>query len=109
MYGFYPYGRLEECMANSTARQPKERIDVRLRADQKMYIERAASIKGLTTTDFIVQNAVEVAARTIREYESWTLERPDSERFVEALMNPPAPGAQLSAAAARYNERLVRR
>jgi uncharacterized protein (DUF1778 family) len=99
-------------MATATASRrkkagSKERIDVRLRAEQKAYIEHAANIKGLTLTDFIVQNVVENAIRTIREYETWTLERPDAELFIETLMNPPAPGAQLTAAAKRYKDRVL--
>jgi len=65
-------------IATKTAKQTRERIDVRLRREQKDFIEKAAHIKGLTVTDFIIQNAVENAQRTIREYEVWTLELPDA-------------------------------
>ncbi len=51
----------------------RERNDVRLRREQKESIEKAAHIKGLTVTDFIIQNAVENAQKTIREYEVWTV------------------------------------
>ena len=88
-------------------RQASERIDVRLRPAQKLFIEKAASIKGLTVTDFIVQLALEDAKRTIREYETWTLELPDAELFAAALMNPPTIGTQLTAAARRYKERFL--
>jgi uncharacterized protein (DUF1778 family) len=89
------------------ARQARQRIDVRLRQDQKTCIEKAAGIKGVSLTDFIIQNAVENATRTIREHETWTLERPDAELFFEALLNPPAPGARLLSAAKRYKERSL--
>lgn len=87
----------------------RERIDVRLRPDQKADIERAAHIKGLTVTDFIVQNAVTNARQTILEYETWTLERPDAEIFATALMEPAAIGPKLSQAARRYVERFGQR
>lgn len=101
-------------MATATAPMPKatrkarERIDVRLRPEQKTDIERAASIKGLTVTDFIIQNAVTNAKQTIREYESWTLERPDAEIFAAALMEPAALGPKLTQVAKRYKERFIR-
>lgn len=90
------------------ARSARERIDVRLRPEQKEEIERAASIKGLTVTDFILQNAVSHAKQTIRDYESWTLERPDAEIFAAALMEPAALGPQLAQAAERYKERFLK-
>jgi uncharacterized protein (DUF1778 family) len=87
----------------------RERIDVRLRPEQKAEIERAAYIKGLTVTDFIIQNAVATARQAIREHETWILERPDAEIFAAALMKPAKLGPQLTKVAKRYKERLVQR
>jgi uncharacterized protein (DUF1778 family) len=101
-------------MASANAPNPRrgslkvrERIDVRLRAEQKSFIERAASIKGITVTDFILQHALENAQQIIREYDTWRLERPDAELFAQALANPPAIGPQLTSAAQRYKERFL--
>jgi uncharacterized protein (DUF1778 family) len=90
------------------ATRARERIDVRLRPEQKAEIERAAHIKGLTVTDFIIQNAVANARQAIREHETWTLERPDAEIFTAALMKPAKVGPRLAGAAKRYKERFVR-
>lgn len=98
-----------EPIRKETARKARERIDVRLRPEQKSFIEKAAHIKGLTVTDFIVQTAVENAKKAIREYETWTLERPDAELFATALANPPVLGPQLTQAAKRYKERFLER
>lgn len=87
----------------------RERIDVRLRPEQKMLIEKAAHIRALTVTDFIVQNAVESAKHAIREHETWTLERPDAELFAAALTRIPKLGPQLTQAAKRYKERFLQR
>lgn len=86
-----------------------DRIDIRLRPDQKSEIERAARIAGLTMTDFIVQNAVTHARHTIREYETWTLERPDAEVFAAALGQPAVLGPRLKQAAKRYREQFLGR
>lgn len=97
-------------MATATLqRTASDRIDVRLRPEQKSEIEAAAHIKGLTMTDFIIQNAVTVARQTIREYETWTLERPDAEIFAAALEGSAMLGPQLTGAARRYKERLLPR
>lgn len=91
-------------------KQPKrasQRIDVRLREEQKNRIERAALIRGVTLTDFIIQNALEVANRTIREHETWKLERPDAEAFFSALIRPSKPTPRLMRSAKRYKERYL--
>src|SRR5579864_4758731 len=94
-------------MRKIAVRKTRERIDVRLRPEQKTEIERAAHIKGLTITDFIIQNAVTNARQTIRKYETWTLERPDAEIFAAALMEPASLGPRLTRAAKRYKERFL--
>lgn len=81
-----------------------QRMEARLLPDQKTRIERAAAIKGLSVSDFIVQNADEAAIRTIQQHETWVLSREDSAIFVNAILNPPEPGPVLKAAAKRYHE-----
>jgi uncharacterized protein (DUF1778 family) len=81
-----------------------ERTEARLLPEQKERIERAASLKGLSLSDFIVQNADEAAIRTIQMHTSWTLEDRDRDVFVQALLNPPAPSARLKAAVKRYRK-----
>jgi uncharacterized protein (DUF1778 family) len=96
-------------IATKSARETRERIDVRLRREQKAFIEKAAYIKGLTITDFIVQNAVENARKTIRDHAVWTLQLPDAELFAEALAAPPSLGPRLADAARRYKEEFLQR
>jgi len=93
-------------MCKEVEPRSRERIDVRLRPEQKAEIERAAQIKGLTVTDFIIQNAVANARQAIREYETWILERPDAEIFAAALLGANPLGPQLTRAAQRYKERF---
>jgi uncharacterized protein (DUF1778 family) len=85
-----------------------ERAEARLLPEQKKRIELAASIKGLSLSDFIVQHADEAATRTIQLHTSWTLEERDRDLFVQALLTPPKPNARLKAAVKRYRERVGR-
>ncbi len=85
--------------------QRTERTEARLRPDQKARIERAAHLKGLSVSDFIVQHAEEAAIRTLEQYESWTLDARERETFLNALLNPPKPGKRLREAAGRYRQR----
>jgi uncharacterized protein (DUF1778 family) len=83
----------------------KERLEARLTPEQKKHIERAARIKGTSVSDFVVLSADDAAVRTIREQEVLTLNEHAREVFARALLNPPAPGRKLVAAAKRYKER----
>jgi uncharacterized protein (DUF1778 family) len=83
-----------------------QRTEARLLPEQKSRIERAAMLKGLSLSDFIVQNADEAAIRTIQQHESWTLQESDRDIFVQSLLYPRAPGKRLQAAARRYKDRL---
>jgi uncharacterized protein (DUF1778 family) len=83
-----------------------ERTEARLLPEQKKRIERAASIKGVSLSDFIVQNAYEAAIRTIEQHENWMLEGADRDAFVKALLAPARPSARLKAAAKRYRKRV---
>lgn len=85
-----------------------ERAEARLLPEQKKRIELAASIKGLSFSDFIVQHADEAATRTIQLHTSWTLGERDRDVFVQALLNPPKPNARMKAAVKRYKERAGR-
>jgi uncharacterized protein (DUF1778 family) len=89
-------------MAQVSART--ERTEARLRPDQKARIERAANLKGLSVSDFMVQHADEAAIRTIEQHETWMLTERDREVFLAALLNPPAPSPRLLAAIDLYNE-----
>ena len=113
LYGNCPYAGKGGNMARAAtiaekevAIRTRERIDVRLQPEQKALIETAARIKGLTLTDFIVQNAFENAKQAIREHETWILERPDAELFAAALAAPPSLGPRLAKAAKRYRARF---
>ncbi len=79
-----------------------ERTEARLLPDQKKRIERAASLNGVSVSDFIVQNADEAAIRTIQQHEAWVLAEADRDAFYHALMNPGEPGPGLKAAWERY-------
>lgn len=83
-----------------------ERTEARLLPEQKSRIEKAARIKGLSFSDFMVQHADEAAIRTIQQYTTWTLEDRDRDCFVEALLHPSAPGSRLKSAARRYRNRV---
>ena len=79
-----------------------ERIEARVRPDQKSRIEYAARLRGTSVSEFMVRHSEEAALRTIQEHELWTLRGRDQQAFVRAILNPRAPSARLKAAYGRY-------
>jgi uncharacterized protein (DUF1778 family) len=95
----------QEDIAMPTHRS-RARLDAAIGADLYAMLERAAEIRGITLTDFVVAAAQEAAQRTIAEAEVIRLSRADSERFAEAMLSPPPPSAALERAFARRRELL---
>lgn len=81
-----------------------ERLEARLSRKQKKLIQHAADLAGRSLTDFILSASQEAANKVIREHEVITLTAQESENFVNALMNPPAPNLALQKAAKRHRD-----
>jgi uncharacterized protein (DUF1778 family) len=77
--------------------------------EQKKRIERAARLKGLSLSDFIVQHADEAARKTIQEHTSWALGDRDRDVFVRTLLNPPRPSKRMKQALQRYKKHTATR
>lgn len=90
-----------------TARQAKtERVQMRIDPAAKRVLERAAALSNTTVSGFVTRNALEAAARAIREHERIVLSDRDWELFFAALVDPPEPNAALRDAFATH-ERLI--
>jgi uncharacterized protein (DUF1778 family) len=89
----------------STVTEPKqERLQVRLDTQAKGVLQRAASYRHKTLSQFVLSTALEEAERIIRENEVVTLSNPDWKAFYDALTDPPAPNAALRKAYDRYRK-----
>lgn len=86
--------------------QKFERFEARLTTVQKQLIQRAADLLGRSLSDFVVSASQKAARKLIREHNIIKLSVEDSERFAQALLNPPEPSATLKAAAKRYNDMI---
>ncbi len=94
-------------VAQRAAKEKKmERIEARIRPEQKERIERAAHIRGTSVSDFIIQNADEAAIETIQRHSRLVLQGKAAAAFVELLENPPAPGARLKKAFQQYRDEV---
>ncbi|HEY8037783.1 MAG TPA: DUF1778 domain-containing protein [Methylobacter sp.] len=71
------------------------RIEARIAPEVLAVIKRAAELQGRSVSDFVVTAAQEAAYRTIEEAGIIRLSAEDQRRFVDHLINPPAPAPAL--------------
>lgn len=83
-----------------------ERLEARVTPEFKDQLMLACNLSGKSVTDFIVEHLGQAAQEVISEHSQWKLARADSEAFVEALLNPKAPGERLVQAAQRYRKTM---
>jgi len=81
------------------------RFDTRLSKEQKELFEYAANLGGYRTlTEFVITSAKVKADEIVERHRSIVTSKKDQRIFFDAILNPPAPGKRLSAAAKRYNK-----
>jgi uncharacterized protein (DUF1778 family) len=84
------------------------RIEARIAPEALAVVKRAAEIQGRSISDFVVAAARDAAYRTIEETHLIRLAVEDQCRFVELLLDPPAPAPALERAK-RAHARLIRK
>lgn len=75
------------------------RMALRIRPDDRAILMRAVALENTDLTEFVVKSALKAAKSVIDQSERVKLSERDSLRVLEFLENPPAPNAQLLAAA----------
>ena len=76
-----------------------QRMNLRVRSDQKAMLMRAAALNNTGLTEFLLQPALREAEAIIAAAEHMQLSERDSIRVLDLLENPPAANAKLRAAA----------
>ena len=90
-----------------TATTRDARLEARVSLALKRRLEYAASLRGSTLTEFVVQSAHEAAMRAIREHEVLTLTERARIDFAKTLIAPPPANRKARAAARRYKARVA--
>ncbi|CCU71707.1 DUF1778 domain-containing protein [Thalassolituus oleivorans] len=85
-----------------------ERINIRLQADAKAMLEKAASLESKSVNAYILSIALDHAKQTIHEHEFMALSAGDALSFFEALDNVKA-NDRLKDAMIEHNHRVVSR
>lgn len=95
-------------MATAHDQTKDARLEFRVPSDLKALIEDAASLQGVTVSDFLAATAYREATRTLQERAAIKLNREETTRFVEAMLNPPEPTEALRNLMRRTDDRQVR-
>jgi uncharacterized protein (DUF1778 family) len=83
-----------------------DRIDFRITPNVKDLIERAASLQGMTTSEFIKSVVVPASQQVVQQHETRVLSDRDRDLFLLLLDNPPTPNEALKAAARRLKNQV---
>ena len=85
------------------------RLEARIPNEIYEIMKRAAELKGISLTSYIIDSLGEKARKDVEAIEIIRLTRPEQLRFAEALLNPPAPNARLKSAFALREDLIARR
>ena len=80
------------------------RLGVRLTPAEKEVIDRAATLGGTSTADFVRSTILAASERVVRAHRVLALTSEGAEAFVEAMTNPPEPNEDLRALAREAQE-----
>jgi uncharacterized protein (DUF1778 family) len=79
-----------------------ERINLRTNAETKSLLARAASFRGLSLSNFLLEAAQRMAQEVLKGQEQILLSQRDWERFVLILDDDSAPNAKLQKAMSKF-------
>lgn len=98
-------------MRATTAKRPAkpttERLEARVPAPIKALIGRAASLAGVTLTDFVIATLQRSAAEVVREHEVLNLSVRDSAAFAKTMLAAPRPNRKLTRAFAHHRQNVT--
>jgi uncharacterized protein (DUF1778 family) len=91
----------------STGARRDERLGARLNSEEKKLVETAATLRGISSSDFVRMAIKEAALNTIRDHEQLMLAEKPRKVFVEALLNPPRANEKARAAVRRFKQEIA--
>lgn len=83
------------------------RLEARIPAQVYDQMQRAARLRGMTLTGYLIATAGEEARRVVEDADILRLAREDQIRFAQALIKTPKPNARLTRAARRHAELIA--
>ncbi len=91
----------------SRSRIKEERLVARVSRGDKALIEKGAAIAGQSVAHFVISRARSAAKELVQEPRVIRLNREDSRRVIEALLNPKPPSKAFLKAMKEYRETVI--
>ena len=85
-----------------SVRQRYDRLEARVMPELKELLMDAATLRGVTLSDFLINSAHDAAVQTVEQHKIIRLNREASIQFANALLRPPKSNPRRRAAAQRY-------
>jgi uncharacterized protein (DUF1778 family) len=83
------------------------RLGLRIDAETKRLVERAAALERRTLTDFCLSALAQATRDTLTRHEALVLSERDRAAFFRALLRPPKPNARLRRAFRSAQQHIV--
>lgn len=87
-----------------TINQKQKRIDLRVTEEQKELLERAASLKGVSLSAYLLSNSLTMAKLDLEQYHKLILADCDRDLFLDLINNPPEANQALLKAMKEFEE-----
>lgn len=94
-------------MPKPLAETDTARLEARIPVHIYDRMQRAARLRGMTLTGYLIATAGEDARRVVEDAEIMRMAQEDQVRFAQALIDPPAPNDRLTRAARRHAELIA--
>lgn len=91
-----------------SASSKDSRIDLRVTAEQKALLEKAASMQGVSLSAYTLLHLLPQAQKDLEEREKLVLTDRDRDLFLSAMANPPKLQGSLKTAIAEYRDKYVK-
>ena len=91
-------------MTTISPTQQVDKIEVEINQELQEVIWRAAQLKMMPVSIFLVNAAYESAKQVLKEHETLMLTLEEHERLMALLENPPKPNDKLKAAMHQYRQ-----
>ena len=85
-----------------TINNKQKRIDLRVTQEQKDLLERAAHLKGMSLSSYLLTNSLEAAQTDLEVHQKLVLSDRDRDLFLQLLVNPPQPNQALKKAMKQF-------
>jgi len=80
------------------------RIDLRVTSSQKDLLEKAAALKGLSLSAYLLSHGLEAAMADLTDYQTLVLSDRDRDLFLALLEDPPPPNPALTKAMQKFQQ-----